>query len=158
MRADGVRGAGGGERRVRDVEGGLGGVAQQPGPGVAAEDLALDPDDGGAMGVPIGVGQRVGGIEDGDGAALVAVAARVAAVCGAERRRGGRDLLGPLVRGRLVVRDADNQGEVGCCGDLEMFFWQCSASRVTMAPRARPRSASSACAAGISLDFSAMST
>jgi hypothetical protein len=158
MRADGVGGAGGGEWRVRDVEGGLGGVAQQPGPGVAAEDLALDPDDGGDMGVPICIGQPVIGIEDGDGAALVAVAARVAAVCGPERRRGGRNLLDALMQGRLVVLDPDDQGDAAGRSDLEMFFWQCSASRVTMAPRARPRSASSACAAGISLDFSAMST
>ena len=110
------------------------------------------------MGVPVGVGQPVSGIEDGDGAALVAVAARVAAVCGAERRRGGRGLLDPLAQGRLVVLDPDDQGGAGCCGDLEMFFWRCGASSVARAPRARPSSASSACAAGISLDFSAMST
>jgi hypothetical protein len=63
----------------------------------------------------------VGGVEDGHGAALVAVAARVAAVGRAERRRGGRDLLDPLVQGRLVVLDPDDQGDAGCCGDLEMF-------------------------------------
>jgi hypothetical protein len=72
-------------------------VVQQPGCGAAGEDLALDPDDGGDVAMPVGVGQRVGGIEDGDGAAFVAVAARVAAVCGPERRRGGRNLLDPLV-------------------------------------------------------------
>ena len=133
-------------------------MAQQPGLGVAGVDLALDSDHGDDVRMPIGVGQRVGGIEDGDGAALVAVAARVAAVCGPERRRGGRNLLDPLMQGWLVVFDLDDQGDVGCCGDLEMFFWQCSASRATMAPQATPSSASSACAAGISLDFSAMST
>ena len=53
MRADGLGGAGGGERRVRDVEGGLGGVAQQPGRGAAGGDVALDPDDGGDVGVPV---------------------------------------------------------------------------------------------------------
>ena len=74
MRADGLGGAGGGERRVRDVEGGLGGVVQQPGLAAAGEDLALDADDGGDVRMPVGAGEFVGGVEDGDGAALVAVA------------------------------------------------------------------------------------
>ncbi len=157
VRADSLGGAGGGYRRVRDVEGGLGGIAQQPGFGVAGEGEALDPDDGGDVGMPVGVGQRVGGLEDGDGAAFVAVAARVVGVGGPERRRGGRDLLDALAQDRLVVLDADDQGDAGLCGGLEMFFWQCSASSVTIAPGVRPSSASSVCAAGISLDFSAMS-
>jgi hypothetical protein len=109
------------------------------------------------VGMPIGVGQTVGGIEDGDGAAFVTVAALVVAAGRPERRRGGRDLLDLLVQGRLVVFDADDQGDVGVCCGLEMFFWQCSASSVTMAPGATPSSASKACAAGISLDFSAIS-
>ena len=41
VRADGLGGAGGGERGVRDVEGGLGCVAQQSGCGVAGVDGAL---------------------------------------------------------------------------------------------------------------------
>ena len=73
-------GAGGGERGIGDVEGGFGGVAQQPGPGLAGEDIALDPDDGGDVGVPVGVGEFVGGIEDADGAGFVAVATLVAAL------------------------------------------------------------------------------
>jgi len=89
VRADSLGGAGGGDRRVRDVEGRLGGVAQQPGLGVAGVDIALDPDDGGDMRVPVGVGQTVGGIEDGDGAAFVAVAAFVVGVGRPERRRDG---------------------------------------------------------------------
>jgi len=55
-------------------------VAQQPGLGVADVDAALDPDDGDDVWMPAGVGQRVGGIEDGDGATFVAVAALVVAV------------------------------------------------------------------------------
>jgi len=94
--------------------------------------------------MPVGVGQLVGGIEDGDGAAFVAVAALVVAVDRAERCCGGRDLLDLLVQGGLVVFDPDDQGDVGCCCDREMFFWQCSASSVTMAPGARPSSASKA--------------
>ncbi len=34
MRADGLGGAGGGERPVRDVERGFGGMAEQPGAGI----------------------------------------------------------------------------------------------------------------------------
>jgi len=122
VRADSLGGAGGGHRRVGDVEGRLGGVAQQPGLGVACVDAALDLDDGGDVGTLVGVGQRVGGIEDGDGAAFVAVAALVVGVGGPVRRRGGRDFLGPLAQGRLVVLDADDQGDTGCCRGLGMFF------------------------------------
>jgi len=63
--------------------------------------------------MPVGVGQLACGIEDGDGAAFVAVAALVVAVGGPERRRGGRNLLDSLVQGRLVVLNADDQGDVG---------------------------------------------
>ena len=156
--ADGLGGALGGDRRVRDVEGSICGEAQQPGLGVAGKDAALDTDDGGDVGMPLGVGQFTGGIEDGDGAAFVAVAALVAAVGRPERRRSRGDFLNLLVQGRLVVLDLDDQGDVGFSGDFKMFFWQCSASSVTIAPSATPSSASSACAAWISLDFPAMST
>ena len=74
------------------------------------------------MRVPVGFGKLVGGIEDGDGAAFVAVAAGVVAMGGAERDRGDGDLLDLLVQGRLVVLDLDDQGNVGLRGDLEMFF------------------------------------
>jgi hypothetical protein len=80
MRAHRRSGAGGGERGIGDVEGGLGGVAPQPGLGIAGEDIALDPDDGGDVGVPVGAGEFVGGIEDADDAGFVAVASFVAAL------------------------------------------------------------------------------
>jgi len=57
------------------------------------------------------------------------------------------------VQARLVFLDLDDQCDVGFCRDREMFFWQCNASSVTMAPSATPSSASKVCAAGISLDF-----
>ncbi len=97
-------------------------MAQQPGLGVAGVDAALDPDDGGDMRLPVGAGQRVGRIEDGDGAALVAVAALVVAMGSLERCRGGRDFLDCLVQGRLVVLDPDDQDDVGGCRDGEKFF------------------------------------
>jgi hypothetical protein len=80
VRAHRLSGAGGGERGIGDIEGGLGGVAQQSSLGIAGEDIALDPDDGGDVGMPVGVGQFVGGIEDADGADFVAVAPLVAAL------------------------------------------------------------------------------
>ncbi len=122
VRTDGLGGAGCGDLRAGDVEGRFGGMVQQPGLGVSGVNVALDPDDGGDVRLPIGVGQRAGGIEKGDGAAFVAVAAFVVAVGGPERRRGGRDLLDPLVQGRLVVFDADDQGDAGLCGGIERFF------------------------------------
>jgi hypothetical protein len=97
-------------------------MAQQPGPGVAGEDIALDTDDGGDVGMPVGVGQFAGRIEDGDGAAFVAVAALVAAVGRPDWLRGGGDFLDLLVQGRLVVLDLNDQGDVGFRRELEMFF------------------------------------
>ena len=156
--ADGIGGAACGDRRVGDIEGGFGGVAQQPGLAAAGEHLALDADDGGDVGMPVGVGEYVGGIKDGDGAALVAIAPDIVAVGGSERWRGGGEFGDLAQQGGLVVLDLDDQGEVGLRSGLEGFFWQCSASRVTTAPAGTPSSASSAWAAGISLDFSAIST
>jgi len=52
---------------------------QQAGGGAAGVDIPLDPDDGGDVVAPVGVGQPGGGIEDGDAAALIAVAPRVVA-------------------------------------------------------------------------------
>ena len=118
VRADGFGRTGRGNGRVRDVEGGLGGVAQQSGFGVAGVDGSLDLDDGGDVWMPVGIGQRVGGIEDGDGAALIAVAAPIMAVGRPERSRGGRNLSDLPVQGRLVVLDPDDQRDVGCCRDL----------------------------------------
>src|SRR5271165_5804601 len=108
--------------------------------------------------MPVVTGELIAGIEDRDGAALVTAAPDVMAMGGAEWRGSGGDFVDLLVQGRLVVLHLDNQGDLGFCGDLEVFFWQCSASSVTMAPSATPSSASNVCAAGISLDFSAMST
>jgi len=97
-------------------------VVQQPGLGDAGEDAALDTDDGGNVGMPVGADQFVDGIEDGDSAAFVAVAPFVVAVDGLKRRCGRGDFLDLLVERRLVFLDLDDQGYVGCCRDLEMFF------------------------------------
>ena len=115
-------GARGGEFCVGDVERGLGGVAEHPGGGVACEDVALDADDGGDVGMPVGSGEFVCGIEDADGATFVAIAASVAGVGGVARGGGGGDMLNLVVQFRLVVLELNDQRDVGLCGDLEMFF------------------------------------
>ena len=58
----------------------------------------------------------------GSSFAAPAVAALVAAVGRPERRRGGRDLPDPLVQGRLVGLDLDDQGDAGLDCDVKMFF------------------------------------
>ena len=120
--ADGLCGAVGSEWGIGDVESGLRGAAQQPGCGISGEDEALDPDDSGDVGMPVGVGQPVGRIEDSDSATFVAISALVAAVGRPERRCGCGDLVATLVQGWLVVLDLDDQGDIGLCGNLEMFF------------------------------------
>ncbi len=74
------------------------------------------------MALPAGVGQPVGRVEYGDGAALVAIAALIPANKRAERRGGGRDGLAALEQGGLVVLDLDDQRDVGLGRDFEMFF------------------------------------
>jgi hypothetical protein len=74
------------------------------------------------MGFPVGVVEFAGGIEDADGAAFVAPAPLVAIVAGTERVGGGGDLGDRLEQGRLVALNLNNQGDVGLCGDLEVFF------------------------------------
>ena len=71
---------------------------------------------------PLGLLPPVGGIEDRDGAAFVAVAAGIVAVGTCERGCGGGDFLDLSVQGRLVVLDLDDQGDAGVRRDLEMFF------------------------------------
>ncbi len=95
---------------------------QQAGFGVAGEDVALDPDDGADMTLPVGAGEPAGGFEGGDAAAFVTIAADVVAVGGGERRRGRAEVLDMLEQGWLVVLDLDDQGDAGVGGDFEMFF------------------------------------
>jgi hypothetical protein len=120
--ADGLRGTGSSDVLVRDIESGLGGVVQHPGLAVAGEDIALDADDGRDVGMPVGVGEFVLGIEHRDGAGFVAVARLVAALGRAERGGGDGDFRDFLVQRRLVVLDLDDQGDCGLRGDFEMFF------------------------------------
>src|SRR3954453_24125213 len=100
----------------------LGGVAQQHGLSVAGEHLTFDADEGGDVRMPIAVDEFVGSVEDADAAALVAVASGVVAVSGADRGRGGGDLLDLLAKCWLVVLDLDDQGGADLSCDREVFL------------------------------------
>ena len=83
------------------------------------------------MGFPIAVGEGVEGIEDRDGSAFVAGARVIGALDAVELSGAGGDGVELLQQGGLIVLDLDDQGAVGRGRDLEGFFWQCKASRVT---------------------------
>ena len=74
------------------------------------------------MVLPSSVGEAVGWIEDGDGAALVAIASPIAAGRDGEWRGASGDGLAVLEKGALVVLDLDDQRDVGFGCDVEMFF------------------------------------
>ena len=97
-------------------------MVQQAGFAITGKDIALDTDDCGDVGTPVGVSELVGRIEDGDGTAFVAVAPFVVTVIGPERRRGFCDPGDLLEQGRLVVLDLGDQRDIGFCCDLEVFF------------------------------------
>ena len=61
-------------------------------------------------------------MEDGGGAALVAVASLCAAVGNVIGRRGGGDMLDGAQQSGLIVLDLDDQPDAGLGRDLEVFF------------------------------------
>lgn len=122
MVADGAGGAGGGDGAAGEVAGSLGRAAPAAGAGAAGEDVALDANDGGDEGGPFGVGEGVGGVEDGDAAILLPVAPTITAADVGERRGGGAEVLRLLMQSRLVVLELDDQVELGVSGGLECFF------------------------------------
>ena len=79
MVSDGDGSAGGGDAGAGEVDGSLGGAAPEAGAGAAGEDVTLDADDGADEGRPLGVGEGVGGREDGDAALLLSVTPAIAA-------------------------------------------------------------------------------
>src|SRR3954452_6068955 len=68
--SDGGGGTNGWDRGGGEVEGDLGGAMPETGFGAAGEDVALDADHGTDEGRPLGVGEGLRGIEDGDAALL----------------------------------------------------------------------------------------
>jgi hypothetical protein len=122
MSADGFGGNLGGERCIGDVEGGLVGQLEQAGFGIAGGDGALDLDDGGDVGMPVGTGERAGRMEDGDGAGFVAIAAAVAGPDDVVWGAGCGDMVDRLFQRRLIVLDLDDEADVAGLGDGERFF------------------------------------
>jgi hypothetical protein len=97
-------------------------LAQHAGFAISDEHVALDANDGADVPAPVGPVKFIGWIEDSDGAAFVTVATRIAAMGNPARGSCGGDFLDLSVQGRLVVLNLDDQGDVGFCGDLEVFF------------------------------------
>ena len=120
--ADGLCGDGGGERGVGDVEGGIVCQLEQPGFGIACGDCALDLNDGGDMRMPVGAGERAGGIEDGDDAGFVTIAAAAAGLDDVVWAARSGDMADRLFQRRLIVLDLDDEADVACLGDVEGFF------------------------------------
>ena len=79
MVSDGGGGANGWDRGGGEVEGGLGGAMPETGFGAAGEDVALDADHGPDEGRPLGVGEGLRSIEDGDAALLLAATSPITA-------------------------------------------------------------------------------
>ena len=78
--------------------------------------------DRGDVGMPIGVGECVGRIEDSDGTGFIAIASMIAAL-GAIVRRGRRgQVFNRGFQGRLIVLDLNDQADFSVLGDLEEFF------------------------------------
>ena len=137
MVANGAGSAGGGDGGAGEIKGGLGGAAPEAGAGAAGEDVTLDADDGAGEGGPLGVGEGVGGIEDGDAALLLPITPAIATADVGERCGAGAEVLRLLVQGWLVVLELYDQVGSGLGGGGEGFRWQCRASSVTRWP-ARP--------------------
>ncbi len=74
------------------------------------------------MGLPVGAVEFAFGIEDADGAAFVATAPLMVVAAGTVWGSGGGDPRDCLKQGGLVAFDLNDQGDVGLCGNLEVFF------------------------------------
>src|SRR5215204_1787925 len=129
--SDGDGSAGGGDGGAGEVEGGLGGGAPEAGAGAAGEDVTLDADDGADEGGPLGIGEGVGGVKDGDAALLLPITPAIAAADVGERCSTGAEILRLLVRGWLVVLELYDRVDLGICAGFECLLWQCRASSVT---------------------------
>src|SRR3984957_1306248 len=121
------------------------------------QDTSGDANEGPDQGLPLGSGDGTCGLEYVGGPGLMPAEPggdHGVAADGPLGSAGGFDFL--QQRG-LIVLQLDDEASLRLCGGLEGFFWQCMASRVTMLC-ATWSSPSNCCAAGISLDFSAIST
>src|ERR1017187_2580328 len=135
----------------------LGGAAPETGLGTSMQHLTGDADDTLGQVLPFGVGNCAGRAEYVNGSGLTPTACFGDGGVAAGWMLAGAGSFGILHQGGLIVRRLDNRLRLGLRGNLEGFFWQCSASRV-MVLCATWSSPSNCCAAGISLDFSSIST
>ena len=103
MVSDGAGSAGGGDGGAGEIKGGFGGATPEAGAGAAGEDVTLDADDGADEGGPLGVGEGVGGIKDGDAALLLPVTSAIAAADAGERCGAGAEVLCLLMQGWLSL-------------------------------------------------------
>src|SRR5882762_865001 len=142
--------------RVGDIECDLGCAAPQTCLGVAVQDISGDTNDALDQGLPIGPGHGAGGAEHVDGPGFMPVASSGDLDVSAGGLAGSADGFDALQQRRLIILQLDEELSPGLCGELEGFFWQCMASSVTMQWATRS-SLSNCCAAGISLDLSAIS-
>src|SRR5665213_565542 len=121
------------------------------------QDITGDADDTLDQGLPFGVGNCAGRAEYVNGPDLTPITCFGDRGIAAGWLLAGAGGFGILHQGGLVVLQLDNRMRLGLRGNLEGFFWQCSASRVIVLC-ATWSSPSNCCAAGISLDFSSIST
>src|SRR5215210_8189063 len=103
-------------------------AAAEAGAGAAGEDVTLDADDGADEGGPLGAGEGVGGIKDGDAALLLPITPAIAAADVGKRCGAGAEVLRVLVQGWLVVLELYDQLALGISAGFECLLWQCRAS------------------------------
>ena len=90
--SDGVGSAGSGDGSAGEVECGLGGAAPTAGAGATGKDVTLDADDSADERGPLGVGEGVGGVEDGDAAFLLPITPAIVAAGVRERCSAGAEM------------------------------------------------------------------
>ena len=108
----------------------LGGAAPQACLGTSMQDLPGDADDTLDEVLPFGVGNCAGRAEYVNGPGLTSITCFGDGGVTAGWTLGCAGSFGILHQGGLVVLQLDDRLRLGLRGNLEGFFWQCSASRV----------------------------
>src|SRR5665213_3872524 len=94
------------------------------------QDITGDAGDTLDQGLPFGVGNCAGRAEYVNGPDLTPITCFCDRCIAAGWMLAGAGGFGILHQGGLVVLQLDNRLRLGLRGNLEGFFWQCSASRV----------------------------
>src|SRR5277367_6452805 len=108
----------------------LRGGAPEASPGTSVQDVTGDADDTLDQVLPFGVGNCAGRAEYVNGPGLTSIACFGDGGVTAGWTLGCAGSFGILHQGGLVVLQLDDRLRLGLRGNLESFFWQCSASRV----------------------------